>query len=209
MSVPSDAERTAHNIALERVTRAMSGRQSSAQIGPVRRYRAGTGSPPEYQPTPNPSTFIVPCRCHRGAHASWTRPCGGWNSTALMLTSSPGRRSAGTSGEIRVASGAEAGEDLPPDRVVPVPERAAADNLVDRERAAAQHLVVGPEEDFRVLLVRIGDKARVRQEVARRPLPDVTDQLPGAGRRGAVRIGAGGRPVPRPLPQGGPGGRAR
>src|SRR5262245_25348937 len=89
ISVPTDAERTAHNIAPVRVTRARSARPSSAQIGPVRRYRAGTGSPLEYHPTPNPSTFIVPCRCHRGAHACWTRPCVGSNSTDLMLTSSP------------------------------------------------------------------------------------------------------------------------
>ncbi len=89
MSVPTDAERTVHNMAAVRVARARSARQSSAQIGPVRRYRAGIWSPPEYQPTPNPSTFMVPCRCHRGAHACWTKLCGGSNSTDLMLTSAP------------------------------------------------------------------------------------------------------------------------
>src|SRR5580692_1381592 len=42
---------------------------------------------------------------------------------------------------------AEAGEDLPPDRVVPVPERGPAGHRGHAERAAPQHLVLGPEED--------------------------------------------------------------
>src|SRR6185437_7422674 len=68
-AVPSVAERTAARTAPERVTRARSGSVRSPQIGTARRYLAGTGSPPAYQPIPKPSAFTVPCRCSRGAHA--------------------------------------------------------------------------------------------------------------------------------------------
>ena len=89
VSVPTEADRTAASMAVVRVTLARSGRQSSDQIGPLRRYLAGTGSDPAYQPTPKPSTFIVPCFCQRGAQACSTRLCGGSNSSDLIVTSSP------------------------------------------------------------------------------------------------------------------------
>src|ERR1700730_19448209 len=73
----------------------------------------------------------------------------------------------------------EPGEDLPPDRVIPVPERAPAGHRADGERPAAQHLVLGAEEHLRVLLVRPGAEPRVGEEVRARPLPDVPDELPG------------------------------
>ncbi len=76
-AVPGVAERTAASTAPDLVTRAMSGSDGSAQIGPPRRYLAGTGSPSAYQPTPNPSAFTVPCRCRRGAHACRYSECGG------------------------------------------------------------------------------------------------------------------------------------
>ena len=60
-----------------------------------------------------------------------------------------------------VARTAEAGEDLPADRVVPVPERAPAGHPVGGERAAAQHLVLGAEEHLRVLPVRPGGETRI------------------------------------------------
>src|SRR5262249_3032543 len=91
-----------------------------------------------------------------------------------------GRPDDGTSGRRRqpagrrrgdgIPGGAEPGEDLPPDRVVPVTERATAGYRADGERPAAQHLVLVAEEDLRVLPVRPGRKARVGQEVAGGPL---------------------------------------
>src|SRR5205814_10177331 len=83
-------------------------------------------------------------------------------------------------------------EDLAPDREVPVAERRPASGGVGAERAAAQHLVARAEEDFGVLAVRPRAEAGVAAEVARRPLPDVTDQLPYTVGRLACRIGAGG-----------------
>src|SRR6516225_5533346 len=89
--------------------------------------------------------------------------------------------------------GPEAGEDLPPDGVVPVPERAPAGHRADRERTAAEHLVLRTEEHLRVLPVGPGAKPRIRAEVRTRPLPDVPDQLPGPARRRPGRIRAGRR----------------
>src|SRR5215212_8889182 len=74
-----------------------------------------------------------------------------------------------------VARAAEAGEDLPPLRVVPVAERVADHAEARRPRAAAEHLVLVAEEELGVLAVRVRPKARVRAEVARRPLPRVAD----------------------------------
>ena len=72
---------------------------------------------------------------------------------------------------------AETGEDLPPDRMVPVAERAPARHRVGAERAAAQHLVVAAEEHLRVL--RYGNAANpgYGMKSRRRPLPHVADQL--------------------------------
>jgi hypothetical protein len=66
--MPEVAERTAASTAVALVTRAMSGSDSSPQIGVPRRYLAGTGSPGAYQPMPKPSALTVPNRCRRGAH---------------------------------------------------------------------------------------------------------------------------------------------
>ena len=68
-AMPAVALRTAASTAADRVTRAISSSDSSAQIGPSRRYLAGVGSPSAYQPTPNPSAFTVPWRICRGAQA--------------------------------------------------------------------------------------------------------------------------------------------
>src|SRR5665811_977656 len=76
-----------------------------------------------------------------------------------------------------VASTAEPGEDLSPDGVVPVAERAPDRHGVRSERATAQHLVVRTEEDQGVLGIREGGEARVAAEVTRGPLPDVADEL--------------------------------
>src|ERR1700743_2903304 len=83
----------------------------------------------------------------------------------------------------------EAGEDLPPDRVVPVAERAPAGDLVGAEGAAAQHLVLRSEEDLGIFAVRERGETGGRIEVAGRPLPHVTDELVHAQRRRAVGIG--------------------
>ena len=88
-SVPSVAERTAASSARVRVTRARSAKLESAQIGPARRYLAGTGSPAAYQPTPNPSTFMVPWHWRRGAHAWVPSPCGGSRSSARSVAGGP------------------------------------------------------------------------------------------------------------------------
>src|SRR5262249_49266464 len=105
----------------------------------------------------------------------------------------PGRPGAGTSAPLArrgVPGAPEAGEDLPPDRVVPVAERAAAGHRIHRPGAAAQHLVLRTEEHLGVLPVRKGDEPRVPGEVARGPLPYVADQLPHPVRRGTGRVAA-------------------
>ncbi len=83
------AERTAASIAPDRITRARSANDSSPQIGPACRYRAGAGSGGAYQPTPNPSAFTVPCRCRRGAQACVHRPCGGSMITDCSVAGGP------------------------------------------------------------------------------------------------------------------------
>ncbi|CAM5393465.1 hypothetical protein SHIRM173S_12735 [Streptomyces hirsutus] len=71
------ASRTAASSAGVRTTRARSANDGSPQIGPAPRYRAGTGSPGAYQPTPKPSALTVPYRWCRGAHDWRYSPCGG------------------------------------------------------------------------------------------------------------------------------------
>ena len=88
-SVPSVAQRTAASTAPALVTRAMSAKDSSPQIGTGRRYRAGAGSSGAYQPTPNPSAFTVPNRCRRGAQACRYKPCGGSMSNVRSVEGIP------------------------------------------------------------------------------------------------------------------------
>ena len=88
-AIPGVADRTAASTAPDRVTRAMSGSDASPQIGVPRRYRAGTGSPSAYQPTPNPSAFTVPCRCLRGAQDCRYSPCGGSMSSDRSALAGP------------------------------------------------------------------------------------------------------------------------
>ena len=84
---------------------------------------------------------------------------------------------------------AEAGEDLPPDGVVPVAEGRAGDRRVRGPGAAAQHLVLGAEEHLGVLAVREGLEAGVAAEVRRRPLPDLADAAEQAERCGPLPFG--------------------
>src|SRR5215467_5025980 len=105
---------------------------------------------------------------------------------------SPASRPGAGDRRLRVAGGAEAGEDLPPDRVVPVAERATAGDRGDAERATAEHLVLAAEEDLGVLPVRPRGEAGVGQEVAGGPLPHVPDELPHARRARALRVAARG-----------------
>src|SRR4029077_15761039 len=64
-----------------------------------------------------------------------------------------------------------AGEDLPAPGQVPVAERHRLHAWAGRPRTAAQHAVVLAEEHFGVLLVWVGDEARVPAERAAGPLP--------------------------------------
>lgn len=88
----SVASRTAASIAPLLTTRARSAKERSAQMGPGRRYLAGTGSPSAYQPTPNPSALTVPYRCRRGAQDCRNRPWAG--STSSCPSGSAGPRKA-------------------------------------------------------------------------------------------------------------------
>src|SRR5450631_2686400 len=90
-----------------------------------------------------------------------------------------------------VASAAEPGEDLSPDRIVPVAERAPDCHRVRTEGPAAQHLVLRAEEHQGVLRVREGCEARVSAEVTGGPLPDIADELVDAERRCPAGVGAG------------------
>src|SRR5215471_16060928 len=107
-------------------------------------------------------------------------------------------RGGGWGAGLRIAGGAEAGQDLPPDRIVPVAERAPAGDRGDAERAAAERLVLAAEEHLGVLPVRPRREAGVGQEVAGGPLPHVPDELPHAGRA------AGGAGPGSPCPAWGP-----
>ena len=157
--IPTVADRTAASSAPradhpgqvgEGLVAPRSGRPRGAAPAPA--------TPSTYQPTPNPSAFTTPCCWRRGAHDWRTSECGG------SVSSSPSAHRRTEVGEVtahrlsprraRRPGAAEAGEDLPADRVVPVAERAPAGHRVGGERAAAQHLVLGAEEHLRVLPVR-------------------------------------------------------
>src|SRR5512144_2659341 len=99
----------------------------------------------------------------------------------------------------RVACTPEAGEDLAPDRVVPVAEGAPAGDRVAAERAASEDLGGGAEEDGGVLGVGEHREARVWREVAGGPLPHVPDELVYAERGGALGVGADRRGAQMPL----------
>src|SRR5262249_61057332 len=80
-------------------------------------------------------------------------------------------------GRSGVPSAPKAGEDLPPDGVVPVPEGVPDCLRCDGPRSAAQNSVVTAKEDGRIL--RVGEVAKpwIRFEGRRRPLPDLPDTL--------------------------------
>src|SRR3979411_1805447 len=78
----------------------------------------------------------------------------------------------------RVAGAPEAGEDLPADRVIPVPEGGPAGGRVGGPEPPAQHpVLVGAEEHLRILRVRVRLEPGVAGEMATGPLPHVTEQL--------------------------------
>jgi hypothetical protein len=89
--MPRVAARAAASTADDRVAAARAGSDASAHIGQARRYRtAGPVGPSGYQPTPNPSAFIVPPRrMSRGAHVWWASECGGSYSSADNGTGGP------------------------------------------------------------------------------------------------------------------------
>src|SRR5690242_3949915 len=107
-----------------------------------------------------------------------------------------------------VPSAPKAGEDLPPDGVVPVAEGVPDRVRCDGPGTAAENLVVTAEEDGRILRVRERPKPRIWLEVGGRPLPDVADHLLDTERAGpgGERSDGGGmspaRPEIRPRPVG-------
>src|SRR2546423_3757702 len=112
-----------------------------------------------------------------------------------MSTGNATRAACRTSASARsgVRGTAKAGEDLSTLGQVPVPERVPDRDRPRRPRAAAQHLVALPEVRLGVLAVREGGEARVRGEVAGRPLPDVANHLVTAEEAPAARIRPHGR----------------
>ena len=97
-----------------------------------------------------------------GAHDWRSSECAGASSSASRVTGGP-RYARWRHTAQRVPRAAEAGEDLPADRVVPVAERGAHGARVRRPRAAPQHLVVRAEEHLGVLAVGEGTEAGVRR----------------------------------------------
>ncbi len=88
--MPIVPERTAASTAPEEITRASRGRSASAQIGTVRRYRAGSGWPGAYQPTPKPSALMVPPpRMSAGAQDWRSSECGWFSSRSARGTGGP------------------------------------------------------------------------------------------------------------------------
>src|SRR5262245_15631093 len=76
-----------------------------------------------------------------------------------------------------VARTAQPRENLPALREVPVAEGVTDRDLRRRPCAAAQHLVTRSEVHLGIFGIREDAEARVRKEVARRPLPHVADHL--------------------------------
>src|SRR3954471_22477586 len=93
--------------------------------------------------------------------------------------------------ESTILGAAEAGEDLAPLGQVPVAERVPRHARARRPRAAAQHLVAGPEEGLGVLAIGVGAEARVAAEGAGGPLPGVSQQSEHAVGRRALGVAAG------------------
>src|SRR5215207_6891728 len=176
--MPGEALRTAASTALALTSPAMLANEGSAQIGRVVRYRAGSARlSRSYQPTPNPSALTVPCVWWRGSRACWRSECFGsmisFSSVTVGPTYARWRHMAG----LGVRGAAEAGEDLPPDRIVPVPERGAAHAGVACPGSTPQHLVLASEEHLGVLAVGERHEARVPGEVGGRPFPHVAEHL--------------------------------
>src|ERR1700704_396391 len=113
-----------------------------------------------------------------------------------------GTRHACTSGCVPRTS--EAREDLTADRVVPVAERRTDGSGMCRPGSAPKHLVLRSEEHLGVLAVRERHETRIRLEVTRRPLPDVTEHLMASVRAHTARVGTHGIGPETPLAQVGP-----
>src|SRR6185503_20942417 len=92
-----------------------------------------------------------------------------------------------------VLCAAEAAEDLPADREVPVAEGGAHGHGIGGPGPALEHLVVVAPEDLRVLAVGPGPEPRMGPERRRRPFPHIAHQLVHAPAAGAVGMGAGHR----------------
>src|SRR5690242_2330736 len=84
--------------------------------------------------------------------------------------------------KLGIAGAPEAAEDLAANGVVPGAERVADRAWTGGPRAAAQDLGLAAEEDLRVFRVRKALEPGPWAEVARRPLPHVTDHAMAADR---------------------------
>src|SRR6202521_2074210 len=93
---------------------------------------------------------------------------------------------------LRAARAAKSAENLPADRVVPIPKGGPGDQRPRGPRAPAQNLVIGggPEKQLGILFVRECLVSRVGREVAGGPLPHVTNHPVATDRRDVARVRA-------------------
>ena len=77
IGMPTVAERTAATTQWLRSAGATEANDASPHSGAGLRQRRGTSETPSKNPTPQPSAFISPCFCRRGAYDCTSRPNGG------------------------------------------------------------------------------------------------------------------------------------
>ncbi len=65
--IPAVADRTAASTHEEATTRATDANEESVHSGRFDRQQAGSGCPAAKKPAPQPSAFMRPCACRRGA----------------------------------------------------------------------------------------------------------------------------------------------
>src|SRR6202012_496067 len=79
IGIPTVADRTAATTQLLRSAGAMESKETSPHNGAALRHRRGVA--PSKKPTPQPSAFIRPCFCRRGAYDCTHKPYGGVNTS--------------------------------------------------------------------------------------------------------------------------------
>src|SRR2546428_106701 len=199
IAAASSAARSYGSVKRSRIAAAQSPRCAHRPRGtrPMRPRSATCASAVHatHSPRPPPSRTSDVGRTPPGYDGTRTAP------TRHSTSSTPTGSAA--SAASAVGGTAEAGDDLPALRQVPVAERVADRDRARRPRAAAQHLVALAEVNLGVLAVGEGDEPRVGREVARRPLPHVADHLVAAEEAPPARVGADGGGCEGPLVQGG------